>query len=461
MVEGKGLRSWLLVAFAAALLMVSAVAVPQGASAEPCSPECLPPPDENPEAPTLPKPPLLPRMLVVNIGWETERERTSAPLSTSTLTNHVEHLRNVVNPWFQSVSPLFKPWAIEAAGSYTITPPVTLVKSGGCDLAPNLESFKKDLLAAGDAAARAHGFDLSAYNTVVYVWSRNVCFGLEGFADTVTRRVALPTTDAAQHELGHLLGLPHANWARCKDASGNFVTLSNKCESIEYGDVFDTMGTTNNGVFNAIYQNRLGWMNGEVAHVNAGDFTQSWTLKPMSEPGQGLRAIRLVDGPTTLWIEYRQPTGGDAPRIPRQQELTYGVLIHREVEGRSQILDMTPPTSPFDPLEQPGMRAGQTWENPLGEMKITVTSRSQLAATVRISSRRVTVPEVRGLGADHARAVLEAARLKPVGFGPVVDHTCAFFGLVAQQEPFANSRVLPGTQVNVAIGEQDPFLPCF
>lgn len=448
-------------AFAAALLLVvSTVALPQGASAEPCVPECLPPPEEDPETPPPPKPPSGPRMLVVNIGWETGSERTSAPLSTSTLINHVEHLRNDVNPWFQSVSPLFKPWAIVAAGSYTIAPPVTLVKSGGCDLAPNLASFKTDLFAAGDAAARAHGFDLGAYNAVVYVWSRNVCFGLEGFADPVTRRVGLPVTNATQHELGHLLGLPHANLARCKDASGNYVTLSNRCESIEYGDTFDTMGTTNNGIFNAIYQNRLGWMNGEVARVNAGDFTQSWTLKPMSEPGQGLRAVRLVDGPTTLWFEYRQPTGGDTPRVPRQQGLAHGVLVHREVEGRSEILDMTP-QDPFGEFEQPGLRAGQTWENPLGEMKITVTSRSLTAATVRVSSRRVTVPEVRGLGADHAKAVLEAARLKPVGFGPVVDPTCSFVGVVAQQEPFANSRVLPGTAVNVSIGERDPFLPCF
>ena len=451
-----------MVAFAAALLlMVSAVALPQGASAEPCVPECLPPPDENPEAPTLPKPPSGPRLLVVNIGWETSRERFSAPLQTDNLARHTEHIRKVVNPWYQSVSPLFKPWAVEAGGSYTIPPPSVLANGLGCELGFTLDSFQDEVIAAGDAVARAHGYDLSAYSAVVYVWSHNVCFGLSGFADTATNRVGLPVTDAAQHELGHLLGLPHANSARCEDANGNYVTLSKKCSSIDYGDSFDTMGWTYNGVINAIYQNRLGWMNGEVARVNAGDFTQSWTLKPMSERGQGLRAVRLVDGPTTLWIEYRQPTGNDAPRVPEQEELTYGVLIHREVEGRSEILDMTP-QGPFDgQYEQPGLRAGQTWENPLGEMKITVTSRSQLAATVRISSRRVTVPEVRGLGADHAKAVLEAARLKPVGFGPVVDHTCAFFGVVAQQEPFANSRVLPGTQVNVAIGEQDPFLPCF
>ncbi len=450
-----------MVAFAAALLlMVSAVALPQGASAEPCVPECLPPPEDDP-APLPPKPPSgLPRMLVVNIGWETNRERTSAPLLPSTLVEHVEHLRNDVNPWYQSVSPRFKPWIVEAAGSYMIEAPTVLANSECNPLFDG--SFRSDLIAKGDAVARANGFDLGVYNAIVYVWSRQACAGIAGFKYEKTNRIGLAIPGAARHELGHLLlGLSsHANLARCEDANGNFVTLSNRCTGVEYGDTFDTMGG-GSGVFNAIFQNKLGWMNGEVASVNAGDFTQSWTLKPMSEPGQGLRAVRLVDGPTTLWIEYRQPTGGDTPRFPTEPGLPYGVLIHREVDGGSQILDITP-QGPFeDDYVQPGLRAGQTWENPLGEMKITVTSRSQLAATVRISSRRVTVPEVRGLGADHAKALLEAARLKPVGFGPVVDPTCAFFGVVAQQEPFANSRVLPGTQVNVAIGEQDPFLPCF
>lgn len=448
-------------AFAAALLLVvSAVALPQGASAEPCVPECLPPSEDDP-GPLPPKPPSgLPRMLVVNIGWETNRERTSAPLLPSTLVEHVEHLRNDVNPWYQSVSPRFKPWIVEAAGSYMIEAPTVLANSE-CNLLFD-GSFRSDLIEKGDAVARANGFDLSVYNAIVYVWSRQACANIAGFNPPRSNRIGLATPGAARHELGHLLlGLSsHANLARCEDANGNFVTLSNRCTGVEYGDTFDSMGG-GSGVFNAILQNKLGWMNGEVASVNAGDFTQSWTLKPMSEPGQGLRAVRLVDGPTTLWIEYRQPTGGDTPRFPTEPGLPYGVLIHREVDGGSQILDITP-QGPFEEdYVQPGLRAGQTWENPLGEMKITVTSRSQLAATVRISSRRVTVPEVRGLGADHAKAVLEAARLKPVGFGSVVDHTCAFFGVVAEQEPFANSRVLPGTQVNVAIGEQDPFLPCF
>ncbi len=457
MVEGNGLRSWLLVAFAAALLMVSAVALPQMASAERCVPECLPPPEDDP-GPLPPKPPSGPRMLVVNIGWETNKERTSAPLAPSTLIDHVEHLRNDVNPWYQSVSPRFKPWIVEAAGSYMIEAPTILARAE-CTLLSD-GNFRGDLVAKGDAVAREHGFDLSAYNAIVYVWSRNVCAGIAGFRYEKTNRVGLAAPGAARHELGHLLGLPHASLARCEDANGNFVTLSNRCTGVEYGDTFDTMGG-GSGVFNAVYQNKLGWMTGEVASVNAGDFTQSWTLKPLSEPGLGLRAVRLVDGPTTLWIEYRQPTGGDTPRFPTEPGLPYGVLIHREVDGGSQILDITP-QGPFeDDYVQPGLRAGQTWENPLGEMRITVTSRSLTAATVRVSSRRVTVPEVRGLGADHARAVLEAARLKPVGFGPVVDHTCAFFGVVAEQEPFANSRVFPGTAVNVAIGEPDPFLPCF
>lgn len=462
MTEGKGLRSWLLVALAAALLLsVTAAALPQEASAEKCFPECIPPPEEDPEVPPPPKPPLAPKLLVVNIGWETGRATGSAPLEAGNLTRHVEHLRNVVNPWFRSVSPLFKPWTIELGGSFTIQAPTVLANGAGCDLAPGISSFQREVLERGDAVARAHGVDFSAYHSVVYVWSRETCLAAKGFHDTATHRIGLATTTAAQHELGHLLGIPHeANSLRCEDANGNPVTLSNRCTSVEYGDTFDTMGGNFNGAFNAIYQDRLGWMSGEVASVSAGDFTRSWTLKPMSEPGLGLRAIRLVDGPTTLWIEYRQPTGADAPRVPAQQGLAYGVLIHREVEGRSQIIDMTP-QGPFEVPEQPGLRAGQSWANPLGEMKVTVTNRSLTAATVTLSSSRVTVPSVRGLDPTRAQAIVAAAALRSNGWSPVVDFTCNFLGVVAEQEPFAGARVLPGTEVRLAVGEPHPTAPCF
>lgn len=457
MAEATGSKHvWLLVAIAAALLVsVSAAAVPERAGADRCNPECLPS-EENPDPEPQPVPPPPgPKLLVINLGWNTGRADTSAPLEGSTIATHVEHLRNVAIPWLKSLSPLFQPWTVVPGGSFTINPPSAL-SQGPCGVLGQ-GAFQNQLLAAGDAVVRAAGFNVSSYSGIVFVYSRQVCTGLDGFTDPVAKRVALPFTKATQHELGHLLGLPDAFSLSCKGPSGSRVTLSNDCFAVRYGDAFDSMGTTYNGAYNAMYQNALGWMGTQVAHVNAGDFTRSWTLKPLSDSSpSGVRALRLVDGPTTLWIEYRQPTGGDTPRVPAQQGLTYGVLIHREIGRESAILDLTPQSE----FEQPGLVAGQTWANPLGEMKLTVNGTGPTGATVTLSSRRVTVPNVLGLSPSLAQTVISGAGLWSSGWNPVTDPTCNYLGMVADQHPVGGTRVLPGTQVTLGVGEQDPNLPC-
>ena len=455
----------LLAAIVAALLICAAAAVaPEPSGAEICLPECLPPGEEEggDVDPKPGRPPAGPKLLVVNLGWDTGSPGTSAPLAQSTLDGAVAHFREIVNPWFRAIAPgVFREWTIFRGGSYTIAPP-SILFHGGCTIfGSTVDSFWRDVREAGDAAARAGGLDLSAYDAVVYVWSPRVCT-FKGIKDKGSNRIGLPVIESARHELGHHLGLSHARLLECKDASGALAPpLTGTCFPQEYGDPFDTMGNTSHGLYNAIFQNALGWLKGQVVNVSAGDFTQSFTLKPLSEIGQGPRALRLVDGPTTLWLEYRQPTGLEAPQSSDQQGLTYGLLIRREVDFGSgvpgaQLLDLSPGT----PAEDSVLRVGQTWANPLGEMKITLDGASPSGATVTLSSKRVTVPELRGLSTAKAEAALTAAGLVGVGWGPIVDPTCAFIGLVAATSPTAGSRVLPGTAVTVAVGAKDPTRPC-
>jgi hypothetical protein len=68
----------------------------------------------------------------------------------------------------------------------------------------------------------------------------------------------------------------------------------------------------------------------------------------------------------------------------------------------------------------------------------------------------VTVPEVRGLPLAEAEEVLRSLGLRPTDGGEVIDSTCMYIGEVATQSPFAGSRVLPGTAVNLRVGVRDP-----
>jgi hypothetical protein len=142
--------------------------------------------------------------------------------------------------------------------------------------------------------------------------------------------------------------------------------------------------------------------------------------------------------------------------------VTYGLAIHRELNrgpGKrpgAQLLDMSPGT----PAKDPVLRLGQSWTNPLGEMAIRLDGETPAGATVTISSRRRTVPELRSLTVAQAEARLAGAGLRSTGWGGIVDPTCAFIGLVAAQSPSPGSRILPETPVTVSIGERDPVQPC-
>ena len=59
------------------------------------------------------------------------------------------------------------------------------------------------------------------------------------------------------HELGHNYGLNHANFW---DTAGKSVIGAG--QSLEYGDIFDTMGGSGGGIrqFNARYKSLLNWL---------------------------------------------------------------------------------------------------------------------------------------------------------------------------------------------------------
>jgi hypothetical protein len=371
----------------------------------------------------------------------------------------VNELSGRVSNWYRTASGgAFPGWQVTAGGSFTVPAPKKL-SAGACE-GTRGEEIVREIWNNADGVAKTHGIDPSRYRVVAYVWDRHVC-AFRGISDAVGgRRVALQTPMAAVHELGHILGLHHANLLSCTDANGAPVALSGKCTSVEYGDLYDSMALVGEGLFNAVYENALGWMNGQVVHLGAGDFSQTVTLKPLSEQSQSPRAVHLADGSTWLWIEYRQPSGLDLPQEP--DGLTRGVLIHRELpdpaggKPTSQLLDMSPAGSSFDSA----LPVGETWADPLGQMKITVNGETASGATVTISSQRVTVPDLEGRTRGQAESALR-------GLGLVVgqvtferDPTCTHVNQVIAQTPAGGTRVFPGTVVAFSVGEKDTETLC-
>lgn len=434
-----------------ALLLAPAVAGASQAAAGdpvPCVSICEPPPEtENPDKERS--------MLVVSVAWDSGAPATSSPLVAGSLKKTTDHLKNVVNPWFNEASGgTFKPWQIAETSEFTIPAPRFALSS--CTI--NERSiFTSDIFKGADAALRAIGIEPKSYATVVVQWNKPYC-GFAGISSGnyvgLSGGSGLGSTPL--QEIGHFLDIDHANRIECT-ANGVRVPLSSSCTVVEYGDRYDSMGW-GQGSFNAVYSNHLGWLNGQFADLAAGDYSKTITLKPFTALPHGLRAIRLVDGPTTLWLEYRQKVGLDALQLDGPITVTPGLLIHREVPSillgfkpASQLLDMTPVA---DTSTDSGLPVGQTWVNPLGSMKITLNSSSAAGATVTIASQKTVVPDVTGLNRTAASTSLKSVGLVLGAVYEEVDPNCDNIGTALKQSPSAGSFLWPGQTVSITLGKE-------
>lgn len=110
------------------------------------------------------------------------------------------------------------------------------------------------------------------------------------------------------HELGHNLGVLHANSWECGAGS----ILYGECIHQEYGNWFDVMGVGDYALhFNALYKDTLKWLDTSSLLTITG--SGRYTLPPF-ENSSGARAAKIQ--PTTsrppFYLEYRQPIGFDA-----------------------------------------------------------------------------------------------------------------------------------------------------
>jgi hypothetical protein len=308
--------------------------------------------------------------------------------------------------------------------------------------------------APADQAASDRGYNIHDFNVVIYAAPPEPCSPTGERGGLRVHLYGHTTVKTLVHELGHRLGLGHGHALACFDASGNPVTLSANCGTNEYGDDTNAMGS-GHGIYSAIQLASLGWLPSLVQDVPQSG--GGYVLQPLDTLAGGApltRALRIQDGPTILWVEYRQPGVLDSNAD------TQGVFIRLQRPDDSGpygsfLLDVTPGGGLAN------LRVGASWTNPLGAMKITVDSADASLAHITVTNPSPFVPNVLSLDDDNAQNAIRAAGLT-VGSIHMTANCAQPLGFVLTQNPRGGTQVPGGTPVNLteSTGSRANGKPC-
>ncbi|MEK6800955.1 MAG: hypothetical protein AABY10_02035 [Nanoarchaeota archaeon] len=192
----------------------------------------------------------------------------------------------------------------------------------------------------------------------------------------------------ALHELGHSMGLSHANYYQC---SNQFP--EDQCTSIEYNDYYDVMGAFSRSHFNAIHKEKLKWF--DSSNIMDNPSSGIYQIEPIETSGSGVKAIKIpTQSGFNYTIEYRRPIGFDKEQITIFSNTVYqadpifdGALIHidkKVSKGDTQTIDTTP-QNPGTPKLDVVLKKGETYVDPINGITIKTVDFNDNYLTVEIN----------------------------------------------------------------------------
>jgi hypothetical protein len=212
----------------------------------------------------------------------------------------------------------------------TISPVLTLQKPkswymGQDELLVTLPTMLED----ARAAAAAAGLPMPDFD-LVFV-KRGVLSNSRAYVGDRGAWLQSSHPTIVAHELGHNLGLQHANaW---KTVDGSTIGAGS---ALEYGNPFDTMGS-GYGAFNMYYKSRLNWLPPSAIETITTSGVYKLYPSDVSSLEEGaIYALKLrKDLGREYWMETTQPLAGS---------LLVNWSDHPGTISGSQLLDMTPST---------------------------------------------------------------------------------------------------------------------
>lgn len=238
------------------------------------------------------------------------------------------------------------------------------------------------------------------------------------------------------HEFGHNLGVGHSNRLMCpKD--NRFISINDtSCHIDEYGDYSDVMGASFElWHMNSAHKDILGWLKPEnITTVTASGTYKIVPIDITTESPQALlihRGQDSLNGPSDYYLDFRSPSGFDKT-IDRQ--FLKGLAIRLTGPKSNQITTGTqlimPPTQNRNGVNNITWRSGQTFTDPMNEMKITVKQLTATEASIEVeispnippslslTNLEILAPDftISYSLQDPDNYLLDSARIRPLNF---------------------------------------------